>query len=115
MDDVTYEIVDWNLHFEKSDTRKCKSMLWVPIPTRQDGAGYRRVMSHKSAVDIFAAWIAILQIAAKMPVRGVLKKDGRSLDASDLAIASGLPERIFELAITVLTGEKIGWIRAVSG
>lgn len=110
MEHKTYRIKDWDRHFEKAQTRKCRTMTWVAIPNRQDGSGYRRVMAHKDAVDLFAAWNAILQIASKMPVRGVLYKDGRSLIPEDLAIASGLPEAIFVLAFRVLTDPRIGWI-----
>ncbi len=115
MDDVTYEIVDWNIHFEKAQTRKCVDMKWVPVPTRQDGAGYRRVSAHKDATEIFAAWILILEIAAKMPIRGLLEKDGRPLTAEDMAIASGYPQGIFEKALKVLSQKNIGWISNGTG
>ncbi len=107
---MAYRIVDWAVHFEKAQTRKCKDMKWVEIPTRQDGSGYRRVAAHERAADIFAAWVLIVQIAAKMPTRGLLEKGGRDLDAEDLAIASGFPQSIFEIALEVLSQPNIGWL-----
>jgi hypothetical protein len=76
---MTYRVKNWERHFEKAESRRCKTMSWVPIPTKHDGAGFRRVAGHERAAELFAAWILIVQTAAKMPTRGLLFKDDRAL------------------------------------
>jgi hypothetical protein len=90
-------------------------MSWVPFPTKHDGSGFRRVAGHERAADLFAAWVLIVQTAAKMPTRGLLYKDGRALTASDLHFGTGFPEEIFHLAFNVLTNTDIGWLERVAG
>jgi len=109
---MTYRIKDWDKYFEKAESRRCKSMAWVAIPIRHDGSGFRRVAAHERAAELFAAWILIVQTAAKMPTRGVLYKDGKALTARDLHYRTGFPEEIFNLAFTVLVQEEIGWLES---
>ncbi len=111
---MTYRVKDWDRLFEKADTRKCKNMKWVAVPNKQDGSGFRRVASQERCNELFCAWILILQVASKMPVRGTLYKD-RPLTAKDLAYRTGFPEEIFSLAFTVLVDPEIGWLERVSG
>lgn len=105
-----YEIRDWNKHFEKSDTRRCKSMSWIAVPNRMDGKGYRRIAAHPRNVEIFAAWILICEIASKMPVRGVLRDEDGPVSPEDMAFMTGYPESIFVLALPVLVLPRIGWL-----
>jgi hypothetical protein len=106
---ITYRIKDWDKHFEKAQGRRCGSMNWVAVPNQHDGSGYRRVCSHHQAGDLFSAWILIVQVASKMPVRGLLYK-GKPLTAK-----TGFPESIFFLAFEVLTNPEIGWIERLNG
>lgn len=112
---MTFRIKDWDMHFEKAESRRCKTMSWVPVPTKHDGGGFRRIAGHDRAVELFAAWVLIVQTAAKMPTRGLLFKDGRALTAADLHYRTGFPESIFHLALTVLVEPGIGWLERVAG
>jgi len=105
-----YAIKDWSKHFENSESRKYKSLSWVPMKNKHDGKGYRRVCQHPQSVQVFCAWCLLVQVASKMPVRGVLRDDDGPLTASDLSAKTGLPEAIFTEAFTVLTDGKIGWL-----
>jgi hypothetical protein len=107
---IAYRIRDWKKHFEKADSRLCKTMNWVPLPVRHDGAGFNRVARHEKNVDLFCAWILIVEVAAKMPVRGTLVKDGRALDSEDLYFRTWFPKQIFDLAFSILTKPEIGWL-----
>lgn len=111
----TYRVKDWEKHFEKAESRRCKNMLWVPIPTKHDGSGFRRVANYHRAGDLFAAWILIVETAAKMPTRGLLFKDGKALTAKDLHFRTGFPEEIFHLALDKLVEPDIGWLERVAG
>lgn len=106
-----YRIVDWNNNFEKAQTRKNEGPLkWVGIPTKHDGKGFRRIMSREDGPQIFAAWVLIVQVAAKCPQRGLLIDSDGPLTAEDLAFKTGCPETLLATALSVLCSEKIGWI-----
>jgi hypothetical protein len=106
----TYRIKDWDDHFETAESRKLKSTRWVPMPTKHDGKGYRRITQHNEAVAIFCAWNLIVQVASKMPTRGVLADSDGPLDADDLSAKTGFPSAIFATALPFLSSESIGWM-----
>ncbi len=108
---MIYSIRNWDEVFEKSQLRKAKTHHWVAMPIKHDGAGFRRVSIQPNACELFCAWCLIIQVAAKCPVRGLLKKDsGEAIDAEDLAIKTGYPVRIFDNAFEFFTCSKIGWL-----
>jgi hypothetical protein len=90
-------------------------MKWVAIPNKHDGAGYSTVAAHPRNCELFTAWILILEVASKMPTRGVLFKDGKPITARDLAKRTRFPEDIFALAFTILVEPEIGWLERVAG
>jgi hypothetical protein len=106
----TYFVKDWDTHFENSESRKVKVPRWVAVPNRHDGKGYRRVLKHPRAVEIFCAWCLIIQVASKTPVRGILSDHDGPLTDEDLADATGYPRDIFAIAFQVLSSPAIGWI-----
>lgn len=108
--ELCYAIKDWDKHFENSESRKVKSLTWVPVKNKHDGKGYRRVVSHPKSVQVFCAWNLIVQVASKTPRRGLLRDEDGPLTTSDLAAKTGYPEAIFELAFEVLIHPKIGWL-----
>lgn len=112
---MIYRVKDWDRHYEKAESRRCKSMLWVPVSTKHDGSGFRRVAGHHRAGDLFAAWILIVETAAKMPTRGLLYKDGKALTPAELHYRTGFPEDIFALAFHELVEPEIGWLERVAG
>lgn len=105
-----YYIPQWQQTFENAGSRKVKTMIWVPIPTGHDGSGYGRVWAHPRGCEVFAAWILIVQVAARCPVRGVLQRDCGPLTAEDLSIMTRAPAEIFKLAFNVLVDPQIGWL-----
>lgn len=106
----TYRIKDWDKHFENHESRKVKRAYWVPIPNRHDGKSYRRIASHPEGVAVFAAWTLILEVASKMPDRGVLADEDGPLDSEDLAAMTGFPAPIFDAAFNLLTQQRFGWL-----
>jgi hypothetical protein len=90
-------------------------MKWVAIPNKHDGAGYSSVAAHEQSCELFTAWILILEVASKMPRRGLLFKDGKPVTARDLSKRTRFPEEIFALAFSVLVQEDIGWLERVAG
>jgi hypothetical protein len=110
---TTYRVRDWAIHYEKNHKDTEVIYRWVAVPTKHDGKGIRRIAGHKDAVAVFCAWNLILQVAAKMPTRGLLADESGPLDADDLADATGFPADIFRTAFKVLCDQKIGWLEQV--
>lgn len=106
----TYSVKDWDQYFETAESRKLRSTRWVPVPNKHDGKGYRRVTQHPQAVQIFCAWNLILQVASKMPIRGVLADRDGPLETEDLSAKTGYPAAIFQTAFDFLSGPSIGWL-----
>lgn len=104
-------IRNWDEHFECSQSRKVgRSLNWVATPCKHDGKSFRRLMLRPDGVEIYGAWILLVQIAAKCPRRGVLADQDGPLVADDFAIKTGCPVSTFEKAIKVLSGTDIGWV-----
>lgn len=108
-----YRVKNWQEHFENHESRKVKRVSWVAVPNKHDGKGYRRVAASPDGVPVLAAWTLILQVASKMPVRGVLADEDGPLDSTDLAAMTGFPAEIFEKAFKLLIEPKIGWLERV--
>jgi hypothetical protein len=111
MMEFAYRIRNWPEHFETSESRKIKGPLsWVALPTKHDGRGYKRATNHPHAVQALCGWWSLLQVAAKMPVHGLLADRDGPLDAEDIADKTGLPKKIYLTALDLMSGEKIGWL-----
>lgn len=112
---MPYRIVDWNIHFENNRTREMKSMDWVPMKNRMDGYGYVELVDHPNGAAHFGAWVAIVEIASRCPIRGTLMaltgKGETPHTPASLARISRIPAAIFEEAIPRLAA--IGWVEYV--
>jgi hypothetical protein len=108
-----YRIRYWDKHFENHESRKVKSLAWVPVKNKHDGAGYRRVAALPNSVQVFCGWSLIIQVASRMPTRGVLRDDDGALDPADLASKTGFPETVFKAAFDALIHPKIRWLELI--
>ena len=112
-DDGAWRIVGWNETFENAQSRKLRSLAWVSVPNRHDGAGFRRLMQLGGA-EAYGAWILIVQVASKCPTRGVLHNGRRPLDEDDLADKTGLPAELFTDTLKLLSDPRILWVEGGS-
>ena len=105
-----WTIANWEEGFEVAQSRRRAGRLsWVPVPTRHDSRGYRRLIRGVNGVQHFAAWIVLVQIAARMNIRGILADDrGIALTSTDLEAMSDIPSGVFDSAFVALV--DIGWI-----
>ena len=72
---MIYVIHRWWEHFETSETRKIKHLHRVLVPCKPDGDGYLELVTgHESGPGHYAAWIALVVVAARSPIRGALLK-----------------------------------------
>lgn len=108
-----YRIKNWAEHFENAESRKLKSPRWVAIPNKHDGKSFGRLRRLPEAVPAFCGWSLIIQIASKMPERGVLADEDGPLTADDMSDATGFPVEVFAIALKVCSSKEIGWIEAV--
>jgi hypothetical protein len=72
-------------------------------------------MSEPDAGNIFTAWILMLQVASKMPTRGVLLSKTGELDSIALQAMTRFPAKNFDRAIEFLSQPRINWVQRVSG
>jgi len=110
-----YRIKNWNEYFENSESRKLKSksIRFITIPNKQDGKGFNRICRDKSGCEIFTAWIMILQVASKLPERGLLVDEQGALTSEDLSLMTRFDEKIFDKAFKFLSDSKIGWLEKI--
>ena len=108
---MAISIKNWNTLFEVAQSKKVKGELhWVAVPTKHDGKSFRRIMRAERGIEVYAAWILILQVAAKCPVRGVLADDCGPLTTEDLELKTGCQRDTFDYAIKLLCSKEIGWL-----
>ncbi len=105
-----YRIKDWAAYYEVAQARSVKRWSWVALPIKHDGKGYRRVVARTDGAAMLGAWMLIVQVAAKCPIRGVLADTDGPLTAEDLAIKTGVPALVFQEALPLFCSEKIGWL-----
>jgi hypothetical protein len=105
-----YRVRNWSEFFENAQSRKYQRLSWVPIPNKHDGKSYRRLMAHDDGPALYGAWLLIVQVASKCPVRGVLADADGVLDADDLAAKTGCPASLFVKAFELLTHPKVAWL-----
>lgn len=111
MQDHVWVVSRWWETFETYESRKLKGALsWLAIPTKHEGRGWKRVTRRKDAPIVVAGWYPTLQVAAKMPVRGVLATLEGPLTPSDLSEYTFLPAKVFETCLSVLALADIGWV-----
>lgn len=110
-EEKAYAIVDWHEHFENAQSRRCDKVSWVPVPNKHDGKGYKRIAKLPDACQVFSAWVLLLQVASKTPVRGVLSDEDGPLTAEDLELMTEFPAEIFERAFQVLVNGRIRWLK----
>ena len=110
---MTYIISNWDESFENSRSRNIKDTKWLPIPNSHDGYGFSSLMKRKDGVELYGAWILILQVASKCEPRGVLRRsDGIDHDHMSLEIITRANGEIFKKAFEHFV--RIGWIDEIA-
>ncbi len=105
-----YSVHNWDVHYENSESRKVKTCRYVCTPNKHDGRGYGRMMAHPESERLFAAWNAIIQVASKMPSRGILKDQDGPLTPQDMAFKTRLKAETFQIAFSFFSDQSMGWM-----
>lgn len=106
-----YTVRNWNERYENAGSRKVDGPLdWLALPTKHDGLSFRRVMKRPDGMQLYAAWVLIIAVAAKCPKRGVLATEDGPLTAEDIALKTGGNEDIINSALQVFSSKEIAWL-----
>jgi len=105
-----YRVRNWDTQYENNITRKIKSLNWVATPNKHDGRGFRRLMRMKDGIVLYGAWHLILQVASKMPERGILRDTDGALSAQDIADKTGAPPEVIARALEACSTPEIAWL-----
>lgn len=108
-----FRVIRWEEFFENAQSRRYKSLSWVPLPNRFDGLSFRRLTGHQENVAGFCAWCLIVECASKCPVRGVLADEKGPMTAEDLGLMTGFPAGLFTVALSILTSPAINWMERI--
>lgn len=101
-----YAIRNWDELFENSRSRAVEKCRYVCVPNRHDGECYSYIMAHPQGAEIYAAWVLMLQVASKSPVRGLLLRgNGAPHTPGTLSVVTRAPESWFQTAIDFLLTE----------
>lgn len=113
---VVYKIAKWDELFEKHDTRRCVTMHWLSLPIDFHSAGYAALLDHfeRDAAQMYGCWCALLCLASKCPVRGVLSDTkGRARTLSWMQRTSGFPADLFETLLQWAASPSVQWLVSV--
>jgi hypothetical protein len=103
---------DWNDLYENNRSRELRNLLWVPVPTKQDGDGYTDMVAMQDGAGLYGCWIGIVIVAAKCVPRGTLiRETGHPHTAQSIARVSHLPEALMARTLSVAVG--IRWLDSV--
>ena len=110
---MSYQIIDWDKHYENNRSRQVERLHWVSVPNRHDGEGYSIIMADSRAAEIFAAWILMIQVASKCHPRGSLvRDDGTPMSLRAISLKTRANLKWFEYAIPKLL--EVGWIQPLT-
>lgn len=113
-----YRITDWDEHYESSKSRERGRCSWCPIPNKQDGLGYRRLIHQKNGTALYGAFIAVVLVASKQDkprggyLTGTGRADGVPYTPNDLSLMTGIPESVMGEMLTTISDVSIGWIES---
>ncbi len=111
----TYRVKDWERLFENAQSRRYRKLSWFPVPNHYDTEGYAKLMGLENSMALYGAWIIVLGVASRMPVRGVLRRPEGPLGAPELAARSRGQAKVFKRLLRVLADAKygIGWLELI--
>lgn len=112
---MTYRIKDWDKHFETTESRKLKKLHWTAFPNKHDGSGYKMLwkLYPSDAVEVFCAFVLMVEVASKCPIRGYLINNANEpLTPGLLSLKTEAPEAIFIKAFKILP--RLGWLEQIS-
>lgn len=117
---MTYQVINWNEHFENDRSRSREKCGFVCVPNKQHGMGFCRVMAESDGAAIYGIWHCIIGACSQQKKRdGFLTSDGTATGkpwgVEDLALKFRRPEKEIKRALEVLCSDNVGWLRLSGG
>lgn len=109
---ICYRIKDWDLVFENRRTRELDSLRYVSWPTSQDSEAFNILIRTNEGREALGVFGALVQWAARAPVRGVLADDKGPMTPARFAARYGIPEASASSLFAVLASPLIGWLES---
>lgn len=115
---LRYQILDWDRHYENSKSRERDVLTWCPVPNKQDGLGYGRLLSEPDGPALYGAFVAVVLVASKQrrPRHGHLTGNGRSdgapYSADDLSVKTRIGRDVIARMLEITCSASVGWIAA---
>lgn len=112
---VTYQVANWDKHFENERSRSRKHCSFVCVPNKQHGMGFSRIMAEKDGSAIYGVWHLVLGACSQQENRnGWLTSDGEPTGipwgVEDLSLKFRRPQSEISRALDLLSSPKVGWI-----
>lgn len=114
---IVYKIAKWSETFETADSRRHKSLHWISIPLGFNSNGYAKLIEEfgDEAPAIYGAWIALANIAATCPIRGILStSSGDALTVGRLSFISHFPSTVFGKLLDWASKDSVGWLEKMA-
>ena len=105
-----YAIKDWNTVFEDAKSREVdelKFCKWPVTRTSESAATLRRTVKGSFALGVFGT---LVEMAARMPTRGVLRDHRGPMTPERYSDRFGLPVKAAREAFEILASPSIGWL-----
>lgn len=105
-----YAIKDWNSVFEDAKSREVEELKFCkwPVTRTSESAGkLRRTVKGSFALGVFST---LVELAARMPTRGILCDSRGPMTPERYADRYGLPVKAAREAFEILSSPSIGWL-----
>lgn len=110
---LAYRIAKWCERHENHETRKLVgSLSWIVVPT-EIKLTLMELLGAKHGLQTFGAYIIIVEVAARMPVRGTLANDNGPLKIEQISRLTGANLKQLVAAVDYLSKPPLRWIELV--
>lgn len=107
-----WRIVKWDDRHSNHEQKRSGGR-WIACPTRFDSIGLRVLLAQAGGVEAFGVYVLLAELAAKMPVPGVLANEQGPLDSQVIALVTGASKEAVDKAVEALRSPSIAWLDEV--
>lgn len=109
---TAYRIKKW-LERHSNFEQQRSGGKWIACPVKFDSLALRVLLREKNGPAYFGCYVLIAELAARMPVPGLLADEKGAMDAVSIAIVTGASEKVLGAALDRLSAPDIAWIDRV--
>jgi len=111
---TTYRIKQWNDVFEDFRSRQVGRLRFLPFDLTRNSEAYQGLVASDRGIAAYGVFWALVLVAARCPVRGVLSDEKGPFTVRRLAVRTRMSEEAINDAIQILTDQEIGWLEVVA-